>query len=181
MRRDMISASFIENTQNHDSNLPVIDICKVNKLGAPEYSVLVKKNDIPTVKLQVYLFDETDCFKSIICNDETVVIGCGEKVHFYSIGSNLVKTIKLNDYFGYLYSDKGIEENNFKHHLYIASGLKLYKYKADGAKVWESDYLAVDGVILGNIDSGVIVCRGEQDPPGGWVEYKLDESTGKII
>lgn len=177
----MISASFMENIQSHDSNLPIIDICKINILSEPEYSVIVKKYDIPTIKLQVYLSEEVDCYKSIICNNETVIIGCGEKVHFYSIENNLVKTIKLNGYFGYLYSDKGIEEKNFKDHLYIASGLKLYKYKANGVKVWESDNLAVDGVILDNIDSSVIDCSGEQDPPGGWVKYKLNESTGKII
>jgi hypothetical protein len=47
--------------------------------------------------------------------------------------------------------------------------------------LWESEALAVDGVLCDCIADDTMMISCEMDPPGGWIERKISLIDGRII
>ena len=177
----MTHANFIDTREFDDTDIEIIEIGKKTVLGSPDYEVLVSNDDIPMFLLQIYLFDEADCFHQVKYSDNYVVVGCGEKVHLFDSNKKTTKSIKLNGYFGHLYPINDIESDYFEDSILVASGVDLALLLKDGSLNWQSNPLGIDGVVVNAIQSGEILGEGEYDPPGGWEAFKLDIKDGKNI
>jgi hypothetical protein len=46
---------------------------------------------------------------------------------------------------------------------------------------WQSDILAIDGVVVSHVGPPVIRGEGEWDPPGGWRDFALFADDGKAV
>jgi hypothetical protein len=63
----------------------------------------------------------------------------------------------------------------------VASGERVLRFNRDGSKMWESDQIAVDGVIISSVDEVSISGQAEWDPPGGWRPFALSLATGGVL
>jgi hypothetical protein len=133
------------------------------------------------VLLSLYFSGESDSFREIKTSKKYVVIGCGEHVHFINIATKIVTSHKLSGYFGHLYSYKNIKSNNFNDKLLVASASTLHMFSGTGEKVWSSKPIAIDGLIVNEVNGKTILCSGELDPPNGWVDFNVNGNDGKII
>jgi hypothetical protein len=176
----MISAKFVEQYDFDASNVTCVDVCKNTVLGSPNYQVVIYTNEEPIYLLKLYLFDESDCFHEVKYSKNFVVIGCGEKVHFFSIENKNIRSYDLKDYFGHLYPSHDIESDVIKNDTYVASASRLFKFSPNGQLEWESEILGIDGVVIDEIENNVIRGAGEYDPPGGWEKFEVRVSDGKI-
>ena len=104
------------------------------------------------------------------------ILAVGHEAHFYLF--NLTKnknilTIPMRGYFGHLY----IRDNSF----YVCDAGSLIRLNRDGDILWHAKSLGIDGVTIESFDYGKIFGSGEWDPPGGWKDFILDNTTGVII
>jgi len=177
----MITAKFIQPQEILQSALKTIDVCKKTVLGTPNYQVAVYLNNKPVYLLNIYLFDEPDCFHDLKYSDSFVIVGSGEKVHFFCIEKESIKSYSLGNYFGHMYPSHDIDSNNIIDKIFIASASKLYLFSQSGKLVWESDVLGIDGVIINDIKDDLILGSGEYDPPGGWEDFVVKVNDGKSV
>jgi hypothetical protein len=84
-----------------------------------------------------------------------------------------VITYALDNYFGHLYA-----HNDY---LLVASGERLLRIQCDGSLAWKSPLLGIDGVIVGNVEDGIIYGSGEWDPPGGWQPFQIRLDSGQLV
>jgi hypothetical protein len=66
-------------------------------------------------------------------------------------------------------------------YLLAISGQGIVRLDAAGAVVWRNDALAVDGVIVFDVEDGAIDGQGEWDPPGGWRDFLVSLETGETL
>jgi hypothetical protein len=178
--KKMISAKFIEQHDFDSSKVKSVEICKKTVVGSPNYQVIIYADKEPIYLLKIYLFDEADCFHEVKYSNNYIVIGCGEKVHFFSIENKNIQSYELNDYFGHLYPSHDIEANDIKNNIYVASASRLFKFSPSGQLEWKSEILGIDGVVIYEIEENLIRGAGEFDPPGGWMKFGVRVNDGKI-
>ena len=65
--------------------------------------------------------------------------------------------------------------------LLVASGTRIVRIGADGAVLWKSGDLGVDGVLIHDVDADTVSGDGEWDPPGGWEPYEISLATGALL
>lgn len=65
--------------------------------------------------------------------------------------------------------------------LFAASAAGVLAFDKNMDLLWRNEGLAVDGVTFGDIRGDVLEISCELDPPGGWVEKRLDIQTGKEL
>lgn len=134
----------------------------------------VTKNSVPYLTAEVEMtsnpFDEACIFGKYLC------IGIFEKIAFVDLETLNVRYDELERfelYFGrfdIIYNDM----------LFISSGSGITAYDRDLNVIWKNSNLAVDGVCIYGIsdDGKYLKVSCELDPPGGWVDKKVDISTG---
>jgi hypothetical protein len=101
------------------------------------------------------------------------VVGVGEQITLINLLDRSAKTIRFDGivgYFGYLYTIDTA--------LLAASASDLYCFGIDGELRWTRKNLGIDGVIVNQIENGVIEGEGEFDPPGGWRPFRVSLETG---
>jgi hypothetical protein len=54
-------------------------------------------------------------------------------------------------------------------------------FSGTGEKVWPSKPIAVDGIIVNEVNGKTILCLGELDHPDSWVDFNVNGNDGKII
>lgn len=177
----MIKAEFIEKYEFNINEVIVIDINKKTVLGNPDYDVLVSENEKPKYLLHIYLFEEADCFHELKYSNNHVVIGCGENVYFFNTEQEEIKSYTLSGYFGHLYPIHDVEADFFEEHILVSSANDLLLFNINGDLNWISTTLGIDGVVVNDVIEGLIIGEGEYDPPGGWIDFKLDIKNGKNI
>jgi len=65
--------------------------------------------------------------------------------------------------------------------LLIADATRLTSIDEHGETLWVSDTLGIDGVVVDDVQEGVIVGQGEWDPPGGWKPFRLSLASGRSV
>jgi hypothetical protein len=119
-------------------------------------------------------------FQDLRCVDGTVFIGVGESVFVIQPLEGTWKRIRLEDYFGHLYTpeDFGVPLGAFG--VLVASGSALLCSSSTGIVNWCARDLAVDGVHVSDVRDGLIFGSAELDPPGGWQSFVLNLITGEL-
>ena len=65
--------------------------------------------------------------------------------------------------------------------LLVTSGVSFNMFNEKAELVWKNNDLAIDGTEVNDIHDGIIYGRAEQDPPDGWVDFKLSLIDGAIV
>ncbi len=136
-----------------------------------EAYVLVTRNGEPL--LTIALHEQSGPFRDAAVWAGNVVVGHGAALHLVSLATFSVTSHALDAYFGHLYVFDGT--------LLVADSRSLWRFNANGSIAWRSQPLAVDGVVVFEIEDGEVHGEGEHDPPGGWRPYRLSFATGELL
>jgi len=177
----MITAEFIKNDIRDWNNAKNVVINKKTVIGSPDIHVGIRCEKNLCYLLELHTFDELICFSSLKVIGKNVIFGFGEHVHFFNTEKETLISIKLDTYFSGLYiaSDLDYIGNDFG--VLVASAEYLHRFTPLGEEVWKSLPLGIDGVIVTTINSLIIQASGEWDPPGGWIDVKIDLDSGASV
>lgn len=143
-----------------------------NVNGTPDRYVALESSEGLVLRVDLYRSsDESFAFEEVCIWSSFAVIGWGHHVYLVDIPTRSVSGFDLGSYFGHLYPAEGW--------LLAASAERLWRVGPDGSRLWRSDVLGIDGVVVHQIEDGVIHGAGECDPPGGWQPFELDLDTGQ--
>lgn len=139
-------------------------------LGSPDAYVTIERDGQPFARIDVWQ-SRSGPFEHVSVWGRFVVLGLGDRVHLVDPITRDATSFVCDGYFGRVYPVGDA--------LLIADSARLSCLDAHGAKVWESDPLGIDGVVVEDVRDSVVVGSGEWDPPGGWRPFMLSLSTGK--
>lgn len=139
--------------------------------GTPDVYVLVQDDDTPLLRVDLYSYGSA--FEELKIWNDFVVIGFGYQLHLISLQTKQARTFDLDSYFGHLYALDRV--------LLAATGKTLWCIDQVGELRWVSDWVGIDGVIVEQVDRGIVVGRGEWDPPGGWRPFQVSLASGKKL
>jgi uncharacterized protein (TIGR02996 family) len=141
-------------------------------LGTPDRYVLVEPDAGPPLRLDLYAGPaECHAFEEALVWGGLLAVGFGHRVHLVRLEDRSACSLDLGGYFGHLYAGEG--------YLLAASAERLVRIRADGALLWSSGPLGLDGVVVNSVEGGVVEGEGEWDPPGGWRPFRLRLDTGE--
>lgn len=143
-------------------------------LGTPDRYLTVEDDDGLRLRVDIYgSVDECQAFEECQVWSGFVILGRGE--HLYLVEPREPKTavIELGSYFGHMYPGDG--------YLLVASAERLIRVQPDGAVLWASGRLGIDGVVVDEVTGGIVKGGGEWDPPGGWCPFRLSLETGRPV
>lgn len=153
-----------------DSEECVEDNLKNIVLGNGKTYYIYRDND-PIAIVEINKFDYfTD---AIIFNDYAIIGNYYEGIYAICLSDYSVRSIRIKGYFGYFETDNDV--------LYVLGCENIVALGHDLELLWESDVLAIDGVICNSIKDDTMMISCEMDPPEGWIERKISLTDGKII
>jgi hypothetical protein len=145
---------------------------RASHAGSPDRYVLVKHGAL-RFRCEIFLTDpEAFPFEDVRVWQGLLIIGYGSTLYCVDIATRAARIYSLDDYFGSLTTGDG--------YCLIASATRILRIDRTGAKLWESNAIAVDGVVISNVDDA-ITGDGEWDPPGGWRPFALSLATGQSL
>ena len=105
-----------------------------------------------------------------ICWHGIIAVGFAERVYIAHPSGGVVSVINLDVYFsGFTY---GLDW------LLVATGQQILRIDDAGQVIWQSAYLAIDGVVIHPGQNGRISGAGDWDPPDGWRAFVLTLADG---
>lgn len=143
---------------------------RASHAGTPDRYVLVQQG-ASRFRCEIFLTDpEAFPFKDVCIWHDLLIIGYGSTLYCVDIATREARIYPLEGYFGSVTTGDG--------YCLVASAENILRIDRTGAKVWESTRIAVDGVVISNVDEDTITGDGEWDPPGGWRPFAISLSTG---
>jgi uncharacterized secreted protein with C-terminal beta-propeller domain len=113
-------------------------------------------------------------FKEACILNDILAIGLYQFLYLFDLKrKQYIRRYEMAGYFGHLYL-----HNN---RLYVTDSGNMYCITPNSNIVWENRNLGIDGVLVEEFQDDYILGSGEWDPPGGWVDFKLDINTGKQL
>lgn len=137
----------------------------------PNY-VTVERDGVPFTRIDAFA-NYQGPFSKVIGWERFVAVGLDETVHLVDPATRETRTIECDGYFGDLVPREG--------RLFVTSASELICVGASGDTLWRCKGLAIDGVIVDRIEDGVIIGRGEWDPPGGWQTFRVSLDNGVLL
>ena len=170
-----LTITWANSIESHWEGLVPISIGKFSQhTEAPEQHILVECNKQPFIRIDAFRnFDESFAFKDAVTWFSLLVIGWGHSVYLIHTESMDSTRLECDSYFEDLYKDDD--------YLLIASGESLTRIDKDGSILWQSNMLGIDGVIVNDVNDGIIKGSGEWDPPGGWEPFQIYLETGELV
>lgn len=133
------------------------------------YCIYSEDDPVALVEINAY-----GCFTdAIIFNDHAIIGNYYEGIYAISLSDLNVRNIKIKGYFGYFEINKDV--------LYVLGCENIVAFNPDLEQLWESDDLAVDGVICEGIEDDTMMISCELDPPGGWIGRTISLIDGRVI
>ena len=160
------------------NDLPVSDPVIISgpdslNLNGREY-LIVSQDDSEKNFYEIRYDVHCSPFKQAIIADNVLAVGYEEYFYLFDLSANTnILRLKMEGYFGHLYTDNGF--------FYLADAQGLYKIDKKANLNWHNNNLAIDGVIVTEFTPEKIKGSGEWDPPGGWRDFILNKETGIII
>ena len=131
----------------------------------------IYRDDQPYVRIEVRLFE---FFSDAVFFHDYFVIGNNyEGIYVIHMRDLNVIHKEISGYFGRF---RIIDDC-----LYVSGMNNITAFDACMNEKWTSEDIAVDGVLLHEIEGDSIVVSCEIDPPGGWVDKKIRLSDGKLV
>ena len=143
-------------------------------LPSPDLYAMVEQDEEPLLKIEIYKNpNEYSAFEAAALWKGFAAIGFGERVYLVNVSSKQVLEFSLDGYFGQLQANDN--------QLLVASAQNVVALDPSGVMLWRSDELGIDGVVLYEANANEIRGSGEWGPPGGWKEFRLSASTGRLL
>ena len=148
----------------------------------PDAFVLISDGETPFLRLDLHCPPlEYDSARKAEIWKDWIVVGFGCRVVLVSSKDRTQRAISLSerqppslfDYFCQMVCEPDV--------LLVASGTRVFRIGADGAVLWKSGELGVDGVLIHDVDADTVSGDGEWDPPGGWEPYEISLATGALL
>ena len=153
-----------------ESEFDINDFEHEIKLGDFWYYYILCDNK-PYLKVGVDLkmpFDD-----AVIYNNH-LLIGDSDKVYFVGLTDLEITEIEVEMYFGYFVLSKEA--------VYILDGSGIIAFNDNLDEIWRNHSLAIDGVTFKEmLDNEIMSISCEMDPPGGWVDRKINIKTGEVV
>jgi hypothetical protein len=133
--------------------------------------LLVQEGNITRNVFEIRYEHHCSPFKQGMIRGRQVAVG--HKGFFYLFDLSLKKNLlilEMQGYFGHMYLND--------EHFYISDSASIHCVNHEGKVVWQNTNLGIDGVIVEKFQGGKIYGSGEWDPPGGWIDFILEEKTG---
>jgi hypothetical protein len=145
------------------------------RTGAVRAYLLVSADRRPALRLHLCdeAWDEYWFKVEVIDVGDLTIIGFAERLYVLNARGETVSCTRLASYFCGL--------NSLEVGALAASGEEIVRIGADGAVMWRSPRLGVDGVVIHDVEDGIVRGDGEWDPPGGWQPFLLDLATGQPV
>jgi len=168
----MLFATFRETLEAPWTGVASLRVGEPSQMtGAPSAYVIVEREGEPLLRVDLYdRGGASKPFQEVAAWAELIVIGFAGHVHLVGPMRGTVKTLPLSGYFGHIYTT---EEK-----LLIADAEQIHCFDQSGAVLWRSETVGIDGVVVHNVEDGIIAGEGEWDPPGGWRPFRLLLSSG---
>ena len=150
-----------------------ISLDKPQKDSEPDKCYLVTKNYNPYLLVKLYEYSKPYYPVYALWRNYFLI---AELDAFHKIDILTFKSEKYDyerGYFGKFYQ--------LADFLLVTTESRLYCFDKDFAMVWQTDEIACDGVLVHRYNDGYLDVDGENDPPGGWINYKIEFATGKVI
>ena len=170
----MISIDFCSSLERQWLAVEPVRLGDVPATGrTPDLFVVVSIDSGPELRIDLFgCREDVFAFEEAIVWEDNLVIGWGCRVFVVNLRSRIPVTHNLGSYFGQFYQGRD--------RLLVASAEHLFCLGRDGALVWKSTVLGVDGVVVDQVDGDVIRGQGEWDPPGGWRSFTISLESGKL-
>lgn len=139
--------------------------------GTPDQYICLTQHGDPVLRVDAYPnLDEIHPCKDAIIWSGFLVVGWGHHTYLIDVESGLIIDLSLGAY--YCDMDAGDE------YLLVASGEHLFRIRHDGTIAWQSEPLGIDGVVVHEVQDGIVWGDGEWDPPGGWRPFRVYLDSG---
>jgi hypothetical protein len=175
-----LAVAVAKTAEGEWASLPPIAIGEVRD-GPADGHVLVSRAGTPVLRIDVYFrADDYEPKTAAEIWEGFVVVGYSAEVTLVGLADSSRRTLRFNDrptrpdslfdYFCQLTPGPGW--------FLATSGTAILCLAPGGALAWRRDGIALDGVLVHDVDGGVIVGSAEWDPPGGWRPFALSLATG---
>lgn len=145
--------------------------------GTAHLFVTISDDDRALLRVDLYpAFDDSFTFHDAVVWYDRVFVGFGHRVYVIDPNKQSASEIYLGPDLGYFSQFYSSNE-----YLLVASGESLLRLAPDGAILWQTANLGIDGVVVNSVEKGVILGDGEWDPPGGWKPFALQLDSGALI
>lgn len=141
------------------------------KLGSGKYYAL-EMNGQSFLRVEVD-HDDWNPFNSATVWGRFFCLGTGSGIISVDLNTFEYRRIEVDFYIGYFYEYGGM--------LFAASASGVLAFDEEMNLLWRNETIAVDGVTVGGIENGTLCVSCELDPPGGWVDKRLDITNGKLL
>jgi len=140
------------------------------KLGSGRY-YYVLCDERPYLKVEV---DLKKLFDNAIIYNDFLLVGTFDTVYFINLLDLRITQIDVEMYFGYFVTTKDA--------LYVLDGEGIIAFDSRMNEMWRNHSLAIDGVTFNEmINDEIMSVSCEMDPPGGWVDRKINVKQGEVI
>lgn len=143
-------------------------------LGTPWAYLLVSRGEQPWLRVCLGLEElENAAFEECLLWKSALWVGYGERVYRIDLHWPEITEVPAPFYFGSFYP---LEDT-----LLVCSGTHLLCLDARGQLMWTSPELAADGILINELCDGVIEGQAECDPPDGWVPFRVELASGRLL
>lgn len=140
-----------------------------NELFETKY-LIVERNGVSTA-FELNYGAKCSPFDDVQIEKNVLDVGFQDMFYLFDLERNVnLAAVSMNGYFGHLYFHS--------EHFFAADSNGIHCLDLQGEIVWQTNNIAVDGVIIDNFENGTIYGQAEMDPPGGWEDFELDLTTG---
>ncbi len=140
------------------------------KLGDFRYYYVLYDNK-PYLKVEVNL---KGVFDDAVIYNNHLLIGTSDKVYFINLSNFQITESEVEMYFGYFIVSKEA--------VYILDGTGIIAFNESLEEIWRNHRLAIDGVTFQEmLDDKIMSVSCEMDPPGGWVDRKINVKNGEVV
>jgi hypothetical protein len=161
-------------------HVPHFVVGQASVTGAePVFSLGIIAGGSPTWRIDLHRGLGDSCFQDVRCVGSSVYIGYGQHVIVFESEHERVSLHPLDGYFGHLYVAADLDATGSVFGLLASSASELLRFDDYGQLLWRRFGLGIDGVLVESIDQGMVLGRGEWDPPGGWRPYRLQLNSGE--
>jgi hypothetical protein len=169
----MLGVSYQSTIDVPWTTMPPLRLGKLpSGLGTAGLFIVITDDGRPILRVDLYAEDESVPFKDAVVWGYLVFVGHGDAVYVIDPGRRSGSIIPLHSYFAAFYSAP--------EYLLVASGIALLRLSPEGAVMWRSPNVGLDGVIVTGIDGTLVKGDGEWDPPCGCKSFMLRLDSGEL-
>jgi hypothetical protein len=140
--------------------------------GAIHHHLLVERDGTPFRCFELRKIAQAEAWLTAqaVLWQGSIAIGFAERVYLVPLAGGAARLITLGSYFSRLLSGDDW--------LIATSGCGIARLGPEGAVLWRSAPLAIDGVIVHSVADGIIAGEATDDPPDRWTPFRLALADG---